>query len=82
MPDNHNDNVGLRLATHPACPARCRSVTAAVVQDGYANTGRVPAPIPVTLSGEAKESRVALGPVGAALWLLRTSGRGALIPLT
>ena len=25
-PDNHNQNVGFRLATHPACPARCRAV--------------------------------------------------------
>lgn len=65
-PDNHNQNVGFRLATHPACLARCRTVTAPAVQDGHAITRGGPAPVPVAPSGTATAFRAAPGLVGQA----------------
>jgi hypothetical protein len=32
-PDNHNNNVGFRLATRPACPATCRIVRLARIDE-------------------------------------------------
>ena len=43
-PDNHNDNLGFRLATHPTRPARCHTVARA--RGGSADWG-VQASIPV-----------------------------------
>jgi len=36
-PDNRTNNVGLRLATHLARPARCRTVTPQWVRSDYAS---------------------------------------------
>jgi hypothetical protein len=64
-PDNHNNDVGFRLATHPACPARCRAVAALrrvrgadtpYEEGASADPGRA--------IGSAKEHRAAPGPVG------------------
>ncbi|MBA3945515.1 MAG: SUMF1/EgtB/PvdO family nonheme iron enzyme [Herpetosiphonaceae bacterium] len=58
-PDNRNNNVGFRLATHPACPAKCHIATCEVVPPNLercelrSRSWRCP----------AKEPRAVLGPV-------------------
>jgi len=73
-PANRNNNLGLRLATHPACPARCRTEQRLLASAGRIRRYRkVPAPVPVGLrfgqrtARRARASRVLLEHQGAAI---------------